>query len=77
MEYYALGFMAGKVCNMILHITNPTINVQAVDVARLPIIKDEGKKSQVEELVKENIALSKDDWDSFETSWDFKRHPLV
>ena len=62
---------------MILHITNPTINVQAVDVARLPIIKDEGKKSQVEELVKENIALSKDDWDSFETSWDFKRHPLV
>ena len=77
MEYYALGFMAGKVCNMILHITNPTINVQAVDVARLPIIKDEGKKSQVEELVKENIALSKDDWDSFETSWDFKRHPLI
>ena len=77
MEYYTLGFMAGKVCNMMLRITNPTINVQAIDVARLPIIEDESKKSQIEELVKENIALSKADWDSFETSWDFEGHPLI
>lgn len=77
MEYYTLGFMAGKVCNMMLRITNPTINVQAIDVARLPIIEDESKKSQIEDLVKENIVLSKADWDSFETSWDFEGHPLV
>lgn len=33
--------------------------------------------SIVEQLVCNSVALSKDDWDSFETSWDFTRHPLV
>lgn len=28
-------------------------------------------------LVNENISITKNDWDSFETSWDFKRHPLI
>lgn len=76
MEYYVLGFMASKICNLILHITNPTINVQAIDVARLPLALT-GDKNKINHLVEENIEISKADWDSFETSWDFKRHPLL
>ena len=74
-EKYVLGFMTSKLCNLILNITNPTINVQAVDVARLPIIISE--KDRVIALTDENLEFSKQDWDSFETSWDFKQHPLV
>lgn len=76
MEYYVLGFMASKICNLILHITNPTINVQAIDVARLPLALT-GDKNKINHLVEENIEISNADWDSFETSWDFKRHPLL
>ena len=47
------------------------------DIKKLPIIIDENRKEEVEFLVKENIEMSKQDWDSFETSWDFERHPLI
>ena len=55
----------------------PTINIQAGDIARLPIIVNENYKYEIEKCVEECIELSKADWDSFETSWDFKEHPLV
>jgi len=38
---------------------------------------DELKQNQIINLVNENLELSKSDWDAFETSWDFQRHPLV
>ena len=38
---------------------------------------DDLKQNQIINLVNENLELSKSDWDSFETSWDFQRHPLV
>ena len=53
------------------------MNFQVGNVATLPIIEDEERNPQVDEIVMENIQLSKDDWDSFETSWDFKKHPLI
>lgn len=76
-QKYVLGFMTGKVCNLILHITNPTINVQAIDVARLPVKIVDELKAPVISLVDENLEISKQDWDSFETSWDFEKHPLI
>ena len=76
-EKYVLGFMASKVCNTILNVTNPTINVQAIDVARLPIVFVNETKNSIVSFVEENISLSRNDWDSFETSWDFKKHPLI
>ena len=47
--------------------------------SRLPIIfpKDESIVTTINSLVEQNISLSKSDWDSFETSWDFKKHPLI
>ena len=75
--YYLLGLCNTKIAYIILNIVAPTINFQVGDIAKIPIIINEYKKELVENIVKNNISLSKSDWDSFETSWDFKEHPLV
>ncbi len=75
--FYYLGLMCCKVSYVILKFLNPTMNYQVGDIANLPIIFDESKKDNIENIVNENISISKTDWDSFETSWDFKKHPLV
>ena len=61
----------------ILKIIAPTINFQCGDIANIPVLFCEQQNRQIENLVSDNIDLSRTDWDSFETSWDFKRHPLV
>ena len=72
---YTLGFLASCVCFKILGILNPTLNYQAGNIKSLPIIFS--KEKEVDALVDKNIILAKKDWDSFETSWDFKKHPLI
>ena len=75
MNRYILGYLASKVNFKILMIINPTLAFQAGDISKCPlIIKNE---NNIENIVNLNIVLSKSDWDSFETSWDFKVHPLV
>ncbi len=75
MNRYILGYLASKVNFKILMIINPTLAFQAGDISKCPlIIKNE---NDIENVVDLNIVLSKSDWDSFETSWDFKVHPLV
>lgn len=76
-EWYALAFMCSSVANYILKVVNPTINVQAIDIAKLPLIVDENQEKSVIEIAKNSVNKSREDWDSFETSWDFKRHPLI
>ena len=56
---------------------NPTITLQVKDVKNAPIIIDNALIPEVKETVAENIKLSRQDWDSYETSWDFQRHPLL
>ena len=77
--YYCLGLLNSKIANDFFKMINPTINLQVKDVKSFPIILDDsqGIESKVNELVKENINISKDDWDLFETSWDFIKHPLI
>ena len=43
----------------------------------IPVPEKKNNKQDIENLVEDNISISKEDWDSFETSWDFKVHPLV
>ena len=74
---YIAGYMCTKISSKILSILNPTLTFQVVDVGNLPVILDKHHKFDVEENVKKAFTLSKSDWDSFETSWDFKRHPLI
>lgn len=74
---YILGLLNSKICNSLSKILNPTINFSPGVAGKLPIIINESVKTRVKDLVKDNIGLSKTDWDSFETSWDFTVHPLV
>jgi type II restriction/modification system DNA methylase subunit YeeA len=75
--FYCLGFLCSKLANYIINIVNPTLAVQAIDIEKLPLKIEEESRKTVEQLVQQNISLSRTDWDSFETSWDFKRHPLI
>ena len=75
--YYITGLLNTKLVNEFLKILNPTLNFQVGNIASLPIIINEEYKEKIEQIVKENIEISKNDWDDFETSWDFKNHPLL
>lgn len=74
---YILGFLNSKICLMAQKILNPTICFQAGSAKTLPFIQNAKYLEIVNKLVDSNIEFSKKDWDSFETSWDFKRHPLI
>lgn len=73
--YYVLGFLTSKVTEYFFSLINPTINFPSGYLEILPY--KFYNENNVDYIVKHCISLSKTDWDSFETSWDFKRHPLV
>ena len=73
---YLLALCNTKVVMKVLEVIAPTINYQCGDIANIPVIQD-GCTNDVCEVAQENIFISKTDWDSYETSWDFKRNPLV
>lgn len=77
--YYLTALLCSKVTMEFLKIQNPTLNFQVGNVANLPVIitDDLMLKNRIEVLSRECIEISKNDWDSFETSWDFKKHPLL
>lgn len=72
---YCLGLMNSVQTQYFLKIINPTLNYGAGSIAKTPIIFSENE--DIKNIVIQNINSSKLDWDSFETSWDFKIHPLV
>ena len=74
---YLLGLCNTPVVDAFLSIFSPTINFQAGDIANIPVAIEVDKIEDIEKVVSENIQVSKKDWDSYETSWDFKRNPLV
>lgn len=74
---YLLAYANSPVSKAGLEVIAPTINYQCGDIAKLPVIKDESSRKFIECLAQENINLSQQDWDSFEFSWDFKKHPLI
>ena len=75
--YELLAFCNSKVAIKILNTLSPTLNFEGSQIASLPIVKDILSNARIEELSKENVAIVKEDWDAYETSWDFLRHPLI
>lgn len=75
--YYILGFLSSKTANYYLNVINPTLNFTSGCLEALPYSIDQMQQHDVDSIVKQNIARSRQDWDSYETSWDFKRNPLV
>ena len=75
--YYVIGYLNSPVSGLALRFINPTISTNVGDITSQPLIIDNVKKENVIQLVKETILISLEDWNSFETSWNFKTHPLV
>jgi hypothetical protein len=73
--YYHLGLLNSNAVMSIMTYLAPTVNFGPEQISKIPLLVK--NKDTVERVVKENVELSKQDWDSFETSWDFLRHPLV
>ena len=73
---YVLGYLASEVALSYLLMLNPTVNYQAGDIRKLPFIKSAEKEAMICSLVEKNIGLVKEDWNAFETSWDFQTHPF-
>lgn len=73
----ALSLFNSKVAKVILELLNPTINMSCGVIGLVPYIDNNIDVMKVSQLAEENIWLSKTDWDSFETSWDFEKHPLI
>lgn len=73
--HYTLGLLNSKVANSFLQAIAPTLNFGPEQINRVPFLLD--KECEVGNLVRSNITISKSDWDSFETSWDFIQHPLT
>ena len=74
---YLLGLLNTKYVEKIAALIAPTINFSNGVAGCIPVIIDDSKKPDVDELVEYNVTLSRKDWDSYEASWDFKRNPLV
>lgn len=74
--YYLLALFISPVAQYYFKVFNPTISLQNGDVDNLPVIMDENSE-EIIQLSKENVSLTKQDWDSFETSWDYRESPLI
>ena len=75
-EMYVLGLLNTKFSQLLLRKFNATVNLTIDDIGSIPYKTDE-RKERIVKIVEDNILLSRNDWDSFETSWDFTTHPLV
>lgn len=72
---YSLGLLNSKIVLYVLGYLAPTINFGPKQIKKIPFIF--GNKYNIENIVSQNVSLSKSDWDAFETSWDFQRSPLL
>jgi type II restriction/modification system DNA methylase subunit YeeA len=73
------AFLTSNVCTEILKLLNPTLNFQVENIASLPFKynKINDKRNEVNKTATSSISISKSDWDLRETSWDFRRSPLL
>ena len=74
---YYLALENSNVAQYIYDIISPTLNYSAGPISQLPLLLSNQYMNTIFDLVNENISISKLDWDSYETSWDFKYHLLL
>ena len=78
LHYYVLALMNSYISVTILNMINPSITTNVGDVKQIPFaLGDDEQVSRVKERAVQNVLICRNDWDSFETSWDFQRHPLA
>ena len=78
-KLYVTAFLCSKLAFEFLKMLNPTLNFQVGNIRDLPLLfpSSPDVRSRIESLAAECIHIAKRDWDSFETSWDFVRHPFL
>jgi hypothetical protein len=74
--YTVLSLLNSKVGKTILSALNPTLQLNVGEVLDSPLVMPDEPK-RIEKIAEGNVIHAKNDWDSFETSWDFQRHPLI
>ena len=74
---YLVALLNTAIVRDILSIISPTIGFESGYINKIPVANAGDKKQEVIQISRHQIALSRADWDSFETSWDFQRHPLI
>ena len=75
MLFFVLGLLNSKVAEEYLSFLSPTIDFKVGDLLLIPLVNK--NLGEVVDIVRTNIQISKLDWNSYETSWDFKKHPLL
>ena len=76
-ENVLLALLNSKCAQYCLNLLNPTLNYVPGAVASIPYSVGKDFENIISEKAVQNVEMSRQDWDSFETSWDFKTHPLV
>ncbi|MEO2532192.1 BREX-1 system adenine-specific DNA-methyltransferase PglX [Collinsella aerofaciens] len=76
-KLFIFGLLNSSTAQYIKLALSPTLNNEVGDLKRIPVHGMDSSNEEVLELVQKSLQASEFDWDSFETSWDFKRHPLV
>lgn len=74
---YTLALFNSKLAVMYLDVISPTLNYEAGHIMSIPFKYDDSKETEISSRAQNAINIEKDDWDSYETSWDFKRNPLI
>ena len=74
--WYILGLLNCKITSMALGILSPTLDFHEGPMSKAPVVNSDNE-GEIIGLVKDNVRIGKNEWDSYETSWDFKRHPLI
>lgn len=72
---YCLGLFNTPIADYIIKLLNPTLNCNIGDIQAIPLIKKE--EDTISNIVEQNISISRSDWDTHETSWDFQRNELL
>lgn len=72
---YLLGILNCKIISEVLLILSPTLDFHEGPMGKVPIINV--KNESINDITDENICICKNDWDAFEESWDFIKHPLT
>lgn len=69
--------MSSKISQKLLKILNPTLNTNIEDIEALPFIYKQEQEEFIQKITNSNISISKSDWDTHETSWDFTQNELL
>lgn len=76
--YFTLAILNSKITPKYIESLNPTNTTQVGDLKRIPVLKPDCMlKEEINNLSQQCVSISKNNWDYYETSWDFKKHPLI